>query len=317
MSKGASKILLDDAVKKNYAVGSFAVNNIEQVHGIIKAARRCSSPLIIMVSMNSLKYSAYIPYLIDGAIKENPDIPIAMHLDHASSFEDCKKAVDFGFTSIMIDGTFDEERKPANFDYNVRITKKVVDYAHKSGVSVEGELGFIGGKEEDMEFGKQKFTDPLKAKEFVELTGVDALAVSIGNSHGLSKFEGEQKLRLDIVKEINDKIPGVPLVLHGASSLPEEYVRLISKYGGSLHDVMGVPIGQINSAIKLGIKKVNIYTDITLCMMASIREFLFKNPEVIDPRKYLGYCINRIAELVSEKIESFGSKNKILNIKGI
>lgn len=310
MPKVSLKILLNDAIKRNYAIGSFAINNIEQLQAIVEAAKRCKSPLIIMISLKSLKYSSYLPYLIDAAIKENPEIPIAMHLDHGSSFEVCKRAIDFGFSSVMIDGTFNEEGQPASFNYNLEITKKVVDYAHKNGVSVEGELGFIGGKEEDLEISKQKFTDPSKAKALVEYTGVDALAVSIGNSHGLNKFEGEQRLRLDILTEINKSIPEVPLVLHGASSLEEKYIKKIAKYSGNLLKVKGVPIEQIKMATKLGIKKVNIYTDITLCMIAAIREFLFKNPEEIDPRKYLGYCREEITQLVSSKMAEFGSINK-------
>jgi len=311
MSKVPTKILLDDAMKKKYAVGAFAINSMEQISSIVEAASRCRAPLIIMISKKSLRYSKYLPYLIDAAIKENPDIPISMHLDHGESFDQCKKAIDFGFSSVMIDGTFDEKGKPSSFDYNLEVTRKVAAYAHRFGVTVEGEIGFIGGKEDDLDIEGQKFTDPQKVKEFVEYTGVDALAVSIGNRHGLNKFEGEQKLRLDILAEINKRIPGIPLVLHGASSLPQKYIQKIKKYGGKLQQMKGVPIEQIKEAIGLGIRKVNIYTDITLCMTAEIRKFLLEKPEVIDPRDYLGACREEIIALVSNKMAEFGSVNKV------
>jgi len=311
MSKVPTKILLEDAMKRDYAIGAFAISNMEQIESIVEAAIICKSPLIIMISKKSLKYSKYLAYLIDAVIKENSEIPIAMHLDHSQNFDQCREAIDFGFSSIMIDGTFDEEGKPSSFDYNLKLTKKVVDYAHKFGVSVEGGIGFIGGKEDDMEIDEQRFTDPQKVEEFVEYTGVDALAVSIGNSHGLNKFVGEQQLRFDILAEINERIPKTPLVLHGASSLPEKYIQKIKEYGGSLHQVKGVPIEQIKKSIKLGIKKVNIYTDITLCMIAELREFLLKKPEVIDPREYLGTCRDEIVKLVSNKMTEFGSVDKL------
>jgi fructose-bisphosphate aldolase class II len=311
MSKVPTKILLDDATSRGYAIGAFAVSNMEQIESIVEAAAICRSPLIIMISKKSLKYSKYLAYIIDAAIKENPDIPIAMHLDHSQSFDQCREAIDFGFSSVMIDGTFDEEGKPSSFDYNLQLTKKVVDYAHRFGVSVEGEIGIIGGKEDDMEIEGQKFTDPQKVEEFVEYTGVDALAVAIGNSHGLNKFAGEQKLRFDILAEINRSIPKTPLVLHGASSLPEQYIQKIKEYGGRLHQTKGVPIEQIKKSIKSGIKKVNIYTDITLCMIAELREFLLKNPEVIDPREYLGTCRGEIVKLISGKMREFGSADKL------
>lgn len=311
MPKVPAKTILDDAMRKKYAVSAFAINNMEQVQSIVEAAHICRSPLIIMISKKSLEYSKYLPYLIDAAIKENPDIPIAMHLDHGKNFEQCREAIDFGFSSVMIDGSFDEEEKPSSYAYNLEVTKSVADYAHKFGVTVEGEIGFIGGKEDDIDIKGHKFTDPRIVKEFVEHTGVDSLAVSIGNSHGLNKFDGEQKLRFDILAEIHKRIPEVPLVLHGASSLPERYIRKITKYGGDLHDTKGVPIEQIKKVIKLGIRKVNIYTDITLCMIAEIRELLLKRPEVIDPREYLGACRKEITRLVINKITEFGSLNKL------
>jgi fructose-bisphosphate aldolase, class II len=311
MSKVPTKILLEDAMKRDYAIGAYAISNMEQIESIVEAANICRSPLIIMISKKSLKYSKYLAYLIDAVIKENPGIPIAMHLDHSQNFDQCREAIDFGFSSVMIDGTFDNEGKSSSFDYNLELTKKVVDYARKFGVSVEGEIGFIGGKEDDMEIDGQRFTDPQKVEEFVEYTRIDALAVSIGNSHGLNKFVGEQQLRFDILAEINEKIPKTPLVLHGASSLPEKYIQKIKEYGGSLHQVKGVPIEQVKKSIKLGIKKVNIYTDITLCMIAELREFLSKKPEVIDPREYLGTCRDEIVKLVSNKMAEFGSVDKL------
>ena len=311
MSKVSVKIMLDDAMQKKYAVSAFAINNMEQIQSIVEAARICHSPLIVMISKKSLEYSGYLPYLIDAAIKENPDIPIAMHLDHGKNFEQCREAIDFGFSSIMIDGSFDEEGRPSSYAYNLEVTKSVTDYAHKFEVTVEGEIGFIGGKEDDVDIKGHKFTDPRMVKEFVEYTGIDSLAVSIGNSHGLNKFNGEQKLRFDILAEIHKRIPGIPLVLHGASSLPEKYIQKITKYGGDLHNTKGVPIKQIKKAIKSGIRKVNIYTDITLCMIAEIRELLSKRPEVTDPREYLGACRKEITRLAINKITEFGSLNKL------
>lgn len=311
MSKVPVKIILDDAMRKKYAVSAFAINNMEQIQSIVEAARICRSPLIIMISTKSLKYSKYLPYLIDAAIKENPDMPIAMHLDHGANFEQCREAIDFGFSSVMVDGSFDEEGRPSSYDYNLELTKKVADYAHRFGVTVEGEIGFIGGKEDDIDIKGHKFTDPQIVKEFVEHTGIDSLAVSIGNSHGLNKFDGEQKLRFDILAEIHKRIPEIPLVLHGASSLPEQYIRKITKYGGDLHNTKGVPIEQIKKAIKLGIRKVNIYTDITLCMIAEIRKLLLERPEVTDPREYLGVCQKEITRLAINKFTEFGSVNKI------
>ena len=311
MSKVSVKIMLDDAMQKKYAVSAFAINNMEQIQGIVEAVRICHSPLILMISKKSLEYSGYIPYLMDAAIKENPDIPIAMHLDHGTNFEQCRKAIDFGFSSVMIDGSFNEEGRPSNYGYNLELTKKVADYAHGFGVTVEGELGVIGGKEDDIDIKGHKFTDPHTVKEFVEYTGIDSLAVSIGNSHGLNKFDGEAKLRFDLLKEIQKRIPEMPLVLHGASSLPIEYIQKIIKYGGDLHNTKGVPIEQIKKAIKLGIRKVNIYSDITLCMIAEIRELLLKKPEVTDPREYLGACRGEITKLALNKITEFGSLNKL------
>lgn len=311
MPKVTLKKMLDDAMHGKYAISAFAINNMEQIQSIVEAARICHSPLILMISKKSLEYSGYIPYLMDAAIKENPDIPIAMHLDHGNNFEQCKKAIDFGFSSVMIDGSFDEEGRPSNYDYNLEVTKRVADYAHRFGVTVEGEIGVIGGKEDDIDIKGPEFTDPHMVKEFIEYTGIDSLAVSIGNSHGLNKFDGEQKLRFDILEEINKRIPEIPLVLHGASSLPEKYIQKIAKYGGALRATKGVPIEQIKRAIRTGIRKVNIYSDITLCMIAEIREVLLKRPAVTDPREYLGACREEITKLGINKMTEFGSLNKI------
>lgn len=311
MSKVTVKKMLDDAMQKKYAVSGFAINNMEQIQGIVEAARICHSPLILMISKKSLEYCRYIPYLMDAAIKESPDIPIAMHLDHGTNYEQCRKAIDFGFSSVMIDGSINEEGLPSSYIYNLELTKKVADYAHESGVTVEGEIGVIGGKEDDIDIKGHKFTDPRMVKKFVEYTGIDSLAISIGNSHGLYKFDGEQKLRFDILEEIHERIPEMPLVLHGASSLPKEYIQKIIKYGGDLHDLKGVPIEQIKRAIQSGIRKVNIYSDITLCMIAEIRKILLKKPEITDPRQYLGACREEITKLAINKMTEFGSLNKL------
>ncbi len=311
MPKVSAKTILDDAVQKKYAVSAFAINTLEQLQGIVEAACIARSPLIIMISKNSLEYSSYLPYLMDAAIIESPDIPIAMHLDHGENFEQCKEAIDFGFSSVMVDGSFDEERQPSSYEYNLELTKKVSDYAHRFGASVEGEIGFIGGKEDDIDLRGHEFTDPGIVKEFVKYTGIDSLAVSIGNSHGLNKFNGKQELRFDILTEIHKNIPDIPLVLHGASSLPEKYISKITKYGGVLQNPKGVPIPQIKEAIKLGVRKVNIYTDLILCMIAEIRELMLNKPEVIDPREYLGACRKEITGLALGKMKEFGSANRL------
>jgi len=311
MSKVTVKKMLDDAMQKKYAISAFAINNMEQIQGIVEAAHICHSPLILMISKKSLEYCSYIPYLMDAAIKENPDIPIAMHLDHGTDFEQCRRAIDFGFSSVMIDGSINEEGRPSNYKYNLELTRKVTDYAHGSGVTVEGEIGVMGGKEDDADIKEHKFTDPRMVNEFVEYTGIDSLAISIGNSHGLNKFDGEQKLKFDILEEIHERIPDMPLVLHGASSLPEEYIQKIAKYGGDLRNTKGVPIEQIKRAIKSGIRKVNIYSDITLCMIAEIRKILLERPEITDPRQYLGACREEITKLAINKMTEFGSLNKL------
>ncbi len=310
MPKVPTSTILEDAMQKEYAVSAFAINNMEQIQSIVEAASIASSPLIIMISKKSLKYSNYLPYLMDAAIKENPNIPIAMHLDHGENFEQCKEAIDFGFSSVMVDGSFDENGQPSSYEYNSKLTKKVSDYAHRFEVSVEGEIGFIGGKD-DIDIKGHEFTDPEIVKEYVKYTGVDSLVVSIGNSHGLNKFRGDQELRFDILKEIHKMIPDIPLVLHGASSLPEKYINKIKNYGGVLQNTNGLPVEQIKDAIKLGIRKVNIYTDIILCMIAEIRELLVNKPEIIDPREYLGACREEITRLALNKMKEFGSTNRL------
>jgi len=309
MSLTPMKQILDEARKKGYGVGAYNVNNMEQIQAIMSAARETKSPVIIQASRGALKYSnlIYLKHLMIAAAEENPDIPVAMHLDHGNSLDSCKKAIELGFSSVMIDGSLLEDGKTASdFDYNVKVTKSVVEYAHKHGVTVEGEIGTLGGIEDGVGSGSIHLTDPVQAKKFVEETGLDALAIAIGTSHGAYKFKGSANLAFDVLKEVR-KVVDVPLVLHGASSVPKELIDKVNKYGGKLPGATGVPMSNLQEAIKLGVSKINVDTDGRLAVTAAIREVFATNPEKFDPRDYLGPARDSLAKIIVGKMKDFGT----------
>lgn len=304
-----SKELFKKAYEGGYAIGAFNVNNMEIIQGIVEAAKEENSPLILRVSAGARKYArpVYLKKLVEAAV-EDTGLPVVLHLDHGESFEICKACIDDGFTSVMIDGS----KLP--FEENITLTKKVVDYAHEHGVVVEAELGRIGGVEDNISVGEREatFTDPDQALEFVERTGVDSLAIAIGTSHGAYKFKGEPYLDFKRLEEIMKRLPGFPLVLHGASTVLPEFVEACNKYGGSIHSAKGVPEEMLRKAASLGICKINIDTDLRLAMTAMIRKYLAENPSEFDPRKYLGAAREAIKEMVKHKIRNvLGSSNKL------
>ncbi len=302
--------LLEEAMKGKYAVGAYNVNNMEQIQAIMTAARETNSPVIIQASRGALKYSnfIYLRHLMLAAAEENPNIPLAMHLDHGNSLDTCKEAIALGFTSVMIDGSLKEDSKTATtFEENVAVTKSVVEYAHPLGVTVEAELGTLGGIEDGVGSGQIHLTDPDQAEEFMKLTGVDALAVAIGTSHGAYKFKTEPKLALDLVKEIHRRLPSTTLVMHGSSSVPEELVAIVNKYGGKMPNAKGVPMSAIQSVIPFGVAKVNIDTDGRLAITGAIRKVFVETPEKFDPRDYLKPARDALAALVSKKMRELGT----------
>ncbi|KAA6393895.1 MAG: Fructose-bisphosphate aldolase [Streblomastix strix] len=294
------KQVLDEARKGKYALGAFNVNNMEQVQAIVNAAVQTKSPVIIQCSRGAIKYSEgrYLKHLIDAALELHPEIPIVLHLDHGDTLESAKQAIALGFTSVMIDAS--------HFPYeeNVRISKSVVDYAHPFGVSVEAEIGTIGGVEEDIR-GEILLTDADQAAKFVAETGVDALAVAIGTSHGAYKFKETPHLAIGIVQGISDKTQK-PLVMHGSSSVPEEILDQINKYGGKMPNAKGVPIDQIQQAISHGVTKVNVDTDSRMAMTAAIRKIFVEEPQKFDLRDYLGPGRDAITKITAEKMKAFG-----------
>ncbi len=285
------------AKKEHYAVGAFNFSSLEIMRAIVDAATETRSPVILALSEGGLRYAEprYIKYVAD-AIANMTDIPIVMHLDHGKNFDIVREVVDLGFHSVMIDGS------SLSYEENVAITKKVVDYAHKKGVVVEGELGVLAGIEDDVSSDVHKYTDPEQAVDFVNKTNVDSLAIAIGTSHGAYKFEGEPKLRIDILKQINTLLPDTPLVLHGASSVPQKYVEIINQYGGDVKGARGVPEELIAEACANGISKVNCDTDLRLVFTATVRKFLAENPTVFDPRKYLQASKDNMRDFVKSKI---------------
>jgi fructose-bisphosphate aldolase class II len=308
--------ILDEAAKAGYGVGAYNVNNMEQIQAIMAAAKETQSPVIIQASHGALKYSnmVYLKHLMQAAIEENPEIPVAMHLDHGPDLQTVKEAIALGFSSVMIDGSIDYAVKdasgahpPRSFEDNVRVTKEVVKYAHARGVTVEGELGTLGGIEDDTQATAVHLTDPDQCEEFVEKTGVDALAIAIGTSHGAYKFKAEPKLAMDLVTEIHNRIPNVRLVMHGSSSVPQELVDEVNKYGGKLEKTMGVPVKAIQEAIKRGISKINVDTDGRLVVTAAIRKVFQEKPKEFDPRKYLGPSRDALAKLIADRMRAFGT----------
>jgi len=304
--------LLDEAAKGGYGVGAFNVNNLEQVQAIMEAARETGSPAIIQASRGARKYAndRFLYHLMQAATEVYPEIPVALHQDHGNSPETCKSAIELGFTSVMMDGSLKEDAKtPADFEYNVQVTREVVEMAHERGVTVEGELGTLGGIEDDVGSGEVHLTEPDQAVEFVERTGVDALAVAIGTSHGAYKFTKEpdrEVLAMHIIEEINERLPTTHLVMHGSSSVPKELVDIINRYGGEIRPTWGVPVREIQEGIKHGVRKVNVDTDLRLAATGAIRKAFAEDPGEFDPRYYLKPARAAMQEVVRARMEAFG-----------
>jgi fructose-bisphosphate aldolase, class II len=302
-----TKEMFEKAYKGGYAVGAFNVNNMEIIQGIVEAADEERAPLILQVSAGARKYARheYLIKLVEAALLTT-DLPVVLHLDHGDGFEICKSCIDGGFSSIMIDGS------QFPFEENVRVTKEVVDYAHKVGVPVEAELGKLAGIEDAVKSKESVFTDPDEAVKFVEMTGCDSLAISVGTSHGAYKFKEEPQLDFERLEIITEKLPGYPLVLHGASSVLPGLVKMANEYGAELPGAKGVPEEMIKRAVALGVCKVNIDTDLRLAMTATIRKYMAENPVEFDPRKYLGPARGAIKEVVRHKLKDvLGCSNKV------
>jgi fructose-bisphosphate aldolase class II len=318
-----SRELFKKAMEGGYAIPGFNFNNMEQLQAIVSACVETKSPVILQVSSGARKYAnqTLLRYMAQGAVEYAKElgypIPIVLHLDHGNSFELCKSCIEYGFSSVMIDGSH------LPYDENVELTKKVVDYAHQFDVTVEGELGVLAGIEDDVKAEHHTYTDPDEVVDFVSRTGVDSLAISIGTSHGAYKFKPEQctrdehgrlvppPLRFDILKEVEKRIPGFPIVLHGSSSVPQEYVDEINKYGGKLKDSIGVPEEQLRKAAKSAVCKINIDSDGRLAMTAAVRRVLWTQPEEFDPRKYLGPARDELKKLYMHKTQNvLGSAGK-------
>ncbi len=299
------------AYEGGYAIGAFKVNNMEIVQGIADAAIELNSPIILQVSAGARKYAKhnYLVKLVEAVLVEAPDLPIALHLDHGADFEICKSCIDGGFTSVMIDGSHHD------FETNIELTKKVVEYAHERGVVVEAELGRLAGIEDavNVSDADAAYTQPDEVEEFVTRTGVDSLAIAIGTSHGAYKFKPgtNPQLRFDILAEIEKRIPKFPIVLHGASSVPQEFVKIINEHGGALKDAIGVPEDQLRQAARSAVCKINIDSDLRLGMTAGIREVMWTKPEIFDPRDYLKVGRANVKTIVMHKIKDvLGSEGK-------
>jgi fructose-bisphosphate aldolase class II len=326
-------LLLDHAAENDYGLAAFNVNNMEQIQAIMEAARETESPVIIQASRGARAYSqdAYLRHLMLAAAELYPHIPIVMHQDHGNSPQTCKSAIENGFTSVMMDGSLKEDGKtPADFDYNVAVTREVVEQAHAVGVSVEGELGCLGslehgeGEQEDGHgaVGKlshdQLLTDPDEAERFVAETGVDALAVAIGTSHGAYKFTRKptgEVLAMDRIEEIHRRLPNCHLVMHGSSSVPQELQDIINKYGGKLKQTWGVPIEEIQRGIKSGVRKVNVDTDCRLAITGAIRKVFAESPEKFDPRDYLKPAREAMKQVCIDRMVAFGQAGNSPKVK--
>lgn len=319
-----SKEMFEKAYKGGYAIGAFNVNNMEVVQAITEAANELNSPVILQVSAGARKYAkpVYLKKLVEAAVLDT-DIPVVLHLDHGADFETCKDCIDSGFTSVMIDAS----SKP--YEENIAITKKVVEYAHDTSkhpyVTVEAELGTLAGVEDDVkvDFGKSSYTNPDQVEDFVKRTGVDSLAIAIGTSHGAYKFRPEQctrdkngvlvppPLRFDILEEVSKRLPGFPIVLHGASSVTQKYVKIINTHGGAMPDAVGIPEDQLRKAASMAVCKINIDSDLRLAVTAGIRQHMVEHPDHFDPRQYMTDARNNCRELVKHKIiEVLGSQDK-------
>ncbi len=327
--------LLDHAAEHSYGVPAFNVNNLEQIRAIMEAADEANSPVILQASAGARKYagSNFLKHLIQAAIEEFPHIPIVMHQDHGFSPAICQRSIQLGFSSVMMDGSLQEDGKtPADFDYNVRVTKTTVDMAHACGVSVEGEIGCLGSLETGMageEDGSgaegqltmaQMLTDPQEASDFVDATDVDALAIAVGTSHGAYKFSRPPTgdiLAIERIKEIHAKIPNTHLVMHGSSSVPQEWLATINEFGGEIPETYGVPVEEIQEGIKHGVRKVNIDTDLRLASTGATRKFLAENKSEFDPRKFLIPTMDAMKSIVLARLEAFGTAGQISNIKKV
>lgn len=302
-----TKEMFKKAYEGGYAIGAFNVNNMEIVQGITRAAKKLNAPVILQCSAGARKYASheYLVAMVKAAAEET-GLPIALHLDHGPDFETCKACIDGGFTSVMIDGS------SLPYEENIALTKKVVDYAHAHGVVVEGELGTLAGVEDDVKVDAENasYTRPEEVYDFVTRTGVDSLAIAIGTSHGAYKFKPGQKpqLRFDILEEVGKKLPGFPIVLHGASSVNQEHIKMINEYGGQMPDAIGIPEDMLRKAASMAVCKINVDSDIRIAMTAAIRKHFAENPSHFDPRQYLTPARDLIEEVVAHKIDTvFGT----------
>ncbi|MBZ4684469.1 MAG: fructose-bisphosphate aldolase [Desulfomicrobiaceae bacterium] len=301
------KAMFERAYAEGFAVGGFNVNNMEIVQGIMEAGAAEKSPLILQVSAGARKYAgqAYIIKLVEAALT-TVDLPVVLHLDHGQNFEICKEVIDGGFSSVMIDGSH------LPYEENIAVTRKVVEYAHDRGVWVEAELGRLAGVEDEVHSAENVYTDPDQAAEFVERTGCDSLAIAIGTSHGAYKFAGEARLDFDRLEKVGKLLPGFPIVLHGASSVPQEFVAMANAYGAQIGGARGVPEELLRKAAGMAVCKINIDTDIRLAMTATIRKYLAEHPDHFDPRQYLSVARDAVRDMVRHKIRNvLGSSNKI------
>ena len=302
MSLVTTTEMFKKAYEGGYAIGAFNVNNMEIVQGITEAASELKAPVILQVSAGARKYAnhTYLVKLVEAAVHET-DIPIALHLDHGADFDICKACIDGGFTSVMIDGS------SRSFEENIEVTRKVVEYAHDHGVVVEAELGKLAGIEDavNVSYEDAQFTNPNEVEEFVTKTGVDSLAIAIGTSHGAYKFKPGQKpqLRFDILEEVGKRLPGFPIVLHGASSVPQDLVKVINQYGGAMPDAIGIPEDMLRKAATMAVCKINIDSDVRVAMTAAIRKYMAENPSHFDPRQYLAPARTAVKDMVSHKIQ--------------
>lgn len=333
MALVALRVLLDHAAENDYGVAALNVNDMEQIQAIMEAADETDSPVIVQASRGARKYSqdAYLRHLMLAAVELYPHIPVVMHQDHGNSVDTCRSAIENGFTSVMMDGSLQEDGKtPSSFKYNVEVTKQVVEMAHAGGVSVEGELGCLGSlatgmgdKEDGHGFeGKlsreQLLTDPDQAAEFVEATNVDALAVAIGTSHGAYKFTKKpdsEVLAMDRIEEIHNRLPNTHLVMHGSSSVPQELQDIINKYGGNIRQTWGVPVAEIQRGIKHGVRKINVDTDNRLAITGAIRKVFVEHPEEFDPRSYLKPAREAMKKVCMERMIAFGQAGNAAKIR--
>ena len=325
--------LLDHAAENGYGIPAFNVNNLEQVQAVMSAAQEVGAPVILQASAGARKYAGepFIKHLIEAALEAYPKVPLVMHQDHGQSPEVCQGAIELGFSSVMMDGSLEADGKSiASYDYNVAVTKKVVDMAHKLGVTVEGELGCLGSLETmrgDKEDGhgtestmtrEQLLTDPEQAADFVKRTQLDALAIAIGTSHGAYKFTRKPTgdiLAIDRIKAIHRRIPNTHLVMHGSSSVPQDLLAIIRQYGGEMKETYGVPVEEIQEAIKHGVRKINIDTDVRLAMTAAIRQYLAENPGKFDPRDYLKPAREAAKQICKQRYQQFGCEGQAAKIK--